>query len=216
MEVYRSDEEQLEALKKWWNENGRSVIFGIVIGVSVVVGWGAWKSYNTTTAEQASDLFDQLLQAVEEKKSDSALKLSERLIEKYGGSSYAVYANFFLAKLQLEKNEPEPARQALNSILTGDADENYKHIARLRLIRVLAIDGAAESGLKMIADVNLARSGEFEGSYEELRGDLYRILKKENEARASYQRAQQLGTSSPYIQLKLDDLAAAPIAELTE
>lgn len=215
MEVYRSEEEQIEAIKKWWKENGRSVILGIAFGGAIVVGWGIWQSNQQTKAEQGSDLYQQLVTAVQDKESESALKLSERLIDRYGRTSYAVYANFFIAKLQTEKGDLSAAKKALETILESGADENYNHIARLRLIRLLAASGDLDGGLKMIAATDIARSGKFEGSYEELRGDLFVALEKDSEARTAYQRAQQIGVPSPYLQLKLDDVETLKTPELS-
>jgi len=31
LDVYSTEEEQVEAIKKWWNENGKSIIAGIII-----------------------------------------------------------------------------------------------------------------------------------------------------------------------------------------
>jgi predicted negative regulator of RcsB-dependent stress response len=33
LDVYNTEEEQVEAIKKWWNENGKSIITGIIIAV---------------------------------------------------------------------------------------------------------------------------------------------------------------------------------------
>ncbi len=53
MDVYRTDEEQVEALRKWWLENGKSVIAGIVIGFSAIFGWRAWQDHTIVQAEAA-------------------------------------------------------------------------------------------------------------------------------------------------------------------
>ena len=42
MENYDSEQEQVEDIKKWWKENGRSVIAGLVIGLGGMVGWKSW------------------------------------------------------------------------------------------------------------------------------------------------------------------------------
>ena len=36
MDIYQTEDEQVEALKKWWEENGKSVIFGLCIGVVAI------------------------------------------------------------------------------------------------------------------------------------------------------------------------------------
>ena len=34
MEEYRTEEEQVEALRRWWNENGRSTIVAIIVALA--------------------------------------------------------------------------------------------------------------------------------------------------------------------------------------
>ena len=38
MSSYLSEEEQVEALKKWWKDNGTSVIAGVVLGFGIIFG----------------------------------------------------------------------------------------------------------------------------------------------------------------------------------
>ncbi len=39
MNFYDSEEQQVEAIKDWWKENGKAVIFGAVIGLGGLFGW---------------------------------------------------------------------------------------------------------------------------------------------------------------------------------
>ena len=34
-----SEKEQLDAMRSWWQENGRYVIGGVMLGVAMLVGW---------------------------------------------------------------------------------------------------------------------------------------------------------------------------------
>ena len=45
MDVYKTEEEQVEAIKKWWQENGKSIIAGVVIGITAIFGWRAYDSH---------------------------------------------------------------------------------------------------------------------------------------------------------------------------
>jgi len=214
--VHLSEEEQVEAIKKWWRENGRSAIIGVVLGIVMVVSWSVWQSNRQSKFVQASDLYQQLLNAQEQKNSESSFKLSERLIDLHEGTIYALYGKFFLAKLYVEKNDLPSAKKVLEEILQSDVDSSYKHIARLRLLRLLAAGEEPEAGLEIIELTDIAGSGKFEAQYEELRGDLYVALGKDGQARAAYQRSEQIGESSPYLQLKIDDLAVPDIPSLSE
>jgi len=46
MAEHLNDEEQVEALKKWWSENGKSVVGGVVLGLV----WSAAGAVGSTTS----------------------------------------------------------------------------------------------------------------------------------------------------------------------
>ena len=64
MEQYRTEEEQVEALGRWWKENGRSMVVAVVVALGGVFGWQAWQANELRQQEQASDLYQVLLQAI--------------------------------------------------------------------------------------------------------------------------------------------------------
>ncbi|MFO7642581.1 MAG: tetratricopeptide repeat protein, partial [Candidatus Competibacteraceae bacterium] len=43
MEQY-NDDERVDDLKKWWKDNGASIIAGIVLGLIAIFGWQYWNS----------------------------------------------------------------------------------------------------------------------------------------------------------------------------
>jgi predicted negative regulator of RcsB-dependent stress response len=49
VEVYTTEEQQVEVIKSWWKENGTSVLAGTVIGL---VGLFGWRYYNDYAAHQ--------------------------------------------------------------------------------------------------------------------------------------------------------------------
>ena len=52
-----SEDQQIEELKRWWSENGRSIVIGVVLGIGGVSGWVGWKHYSETTSEAASAMW---------------------------------------------------------------------------------------------------------------------------------------------------------------
>ena len=44
-EELETEEQRVEALLKWWKDNKRSVITGLIAGVAIVVGWNSWKAH---------------------------------------------------------------------------------------------------------------------------------------------------------------------------
>lgn len=210
MEVYLSDEERVEALKKWWKENAKAVIAGVALGLAAMAGWNAWQTSQRHKAEEASSLYQNLLKAVEAKQADSARQLSERLHTQYDGTIYATYGGLFQAKLKVEAGDLAGAKQILEQILAQEKDENLQHIARLRLGYVLLALGQASEALRMIESLPSEKTGKFNRLYEALKGDLYASLSRPDEARAAYEKAKQLGENSVWLQLKLDNLTAEP------
>jgi predicted negative regulator of RcsB-dependent stress response len=205
VEIYDTEEEQLEALKRWWKENGTSTIVGLAIGIAVIVGWNLWQGHKKDRASQASALYGQLLKAAETNQKDSVDKLAKRLEEQYPGTNYAAYAGLFEAKFKVQQGDIGGAKEILKKIVAG-SDKELSHIAKIRLVKLMLASGEYEQGLQMVNDVDQATAAKFSDNYDELVGDLYIALDRLDEARTSYQKALKNGYQSPLLQLKIDDL----------
>jgi predicted negative regulator of RcsB-dependent stress response len=210
MDDYLSEEERVEALKKWWQANSGSVITGLAIGLAVIFGWKAWQNTQTHKAEEASGLYQQLLKAVDAKQSEPALKLSERIIEHYQGSAYATYATLFAARLKAEAGDLAGAKKALGDLLNASKDDNVRHLARLRLGQVLLALGEIDPALKLLEPLKPRDMGKYESLYEELKGDLYAAQDRGSDALAAYERAKQVGETAPLLDIKINNLAVEP------
>lgn len=210
MEIYLSEEERVEALKKWWKENLKAVVVGVALGLAIIGGWNAWKNSQRVKSEEASSIYQQLLKAVEAKQTDPATKLSERLIQQFQGTPYAAYGTLFLAKLKVEAGDLPGAKKVLQDLLASVKDDSQKHLARVRLAQVMRASGDSEGALKLIEPLSRDKMGEFESLYEEMKGDLYADLQRPDDARIAYEKARQLGESSPMLEVKINDLAAPP------
>jgi predicted negative regulator of RcsB-dependent stress response len=206
VDFFDTEDQQLDAIRKWFIENGRAVLLGLVIGVGCILGWNEWQNYKSTQAREASDLFQELLKAAESANRDSLVKLGERLKSGYPDSPYAIYAGFFLAKQQVESGNLEAARKELETVLAGSSEASIKNIARLRLLRVLLAEGKAQEALELITGLGASGYGKFEAAYEELKGDAFVALGKQREARSAYKRASELGRKSGLLDLKVEDL----------
>lgn len=210
MEIYQTEEEQVEALKRWWKENGQATITGVIVGVAVILGWNFWQNYKKDQALQASALYEELLTAANQSKDESAEKIADRLQEQFESTAYSTYAGLIKAKIKARQNDLDAAGQILKAT-AASADDELSHVARLRLIRIMLAKGDYEQGLQLIADVDPGSAAGFSGAYDELKGDLYVALDRIGEARTAYQTALRNGYQSPLLQIKLDDLTEAEI-----
>jgi len=213
VEIYETEEEQLDALKRWWKENGQSTIIGLVLGVAIILGWNYWQDHKKAQTEQASALYSQLIQAIGADKKDSAEKLAERIQEQYPKTEYAAYSGLLLAKLKVQQGDAAKAQAILKDIAAG-TNKELSNIAKIRQVRLMLASGEYEQGLKLINDVDPATSSSFSGNYDELVGDLYVALDRLDQARSSYQKAVENGYKSPLLQFKIDDLTAPEKIEI--
>jgi len=223
VEIYDTEEEQVEALKRWWKENSTSIIVGLVVGIVMILGWNYWQDHKITQAAQASAVYDQLLKtldddsqdggaratqgAVAENKTESADKLAERMREQFKGTEYAAFSGLFEAKLKTQQGDLAAAKQILKT-LAAESNKQLSNIAKIRLVRLMLATGEYEQGLQVINDVDPKAAASYSANYDELVGDLYVALDRLDEARTSYQNALRDGQPSPLLQFKIDDLAA--------
>ena len=207
MDDYLSDEERVEALKKWWKANASSITWGLVLGFAVLTGWNVWQSTQQRKAEEASGLYQQMLLAVDGKQAEPALKLSERIIENYQGSAYATYATLFSAKLKADAGDLAGAKKILSDLVAASKDQDIKHLARLRLGEVLLALGENDAALKLLEPLKPRDMGSYQSLYEELKGDAYAALDRTSEAQVAYELAKEKGQPTPLLDLKINNLA---------
>jgi predicted negative regulator of RcsB-dependent stress response len=205
MAELQTDEEKVEAIKKWWKENGVSVIAGVAIGLGAVFGWRAWVSYHTSVAQRASIAFEQLLATTAADQRESAEKQAEILDDDFGGTPYAMFSDLALAKVRLEAGDRDGAIDALQSAIDRAPEPGLATLASLRLARVLIDAGELERASKLI-DAQDA-DGAFSADLAALRGDIAVAQGRTDAARAAYRQAIDDGAAEArLIELKLREL----------
>ena len=207
MNSYQSDQEQLESLKAWWKENGRTVVVGVVLGLAGVVGWSSWQAYTRSQAAQASMLYEQLLDA---SGGDNYAEVDQReteLVNDYANSGYASLAALVAAREALRANNVAAAEQKLRWVVDNARRSEVRLVATLRLARVLFNAGKHDAAITLLDDVE---PGGFAALYAELRGDILAAQEDISGARAAYQEALSrlppVGTNRDRVSMKLDDL----------
>jgi predicted negative regulator of RcsB-dependent stress response len=213
--IYDSEEEQLEAVKGWWRENGTSTLVGVAVGIVLIAGWNYWRLHQQEKTSEASNIYSQLVKSVQADNPGAVEPLSKRLQAEFGDTSYAAYAGLQQAKLKVQKGDLAGAKAVLREVI-GQSNKELSHIARLRLVRLMMATGEYEQGLQLINEVDPAVKAGFSASYDELAGDLYVAMDRIDEARTAYQNALSSGDQSPLLKIKLDDLTVpepVPVAQ---
>ena len=206
-----TEEEQIAQIKDWWQRNGKPLLTGGALALALVFGWQAWQQYQTNQVYGAGMLYQQLLESSLTPSGEpdvaKVAELAGKLKQDYAGSSYAQYGSLFVAKVAVDSGKFDDAVAELKPLVDKPADATLGELARQRLARVLAAQGKAEEGLKLLE----GEAGKaWLASREELKGDLLVQLGRHDEAHAAYQKAKGALAEDAAVgglQMKLDDLA---------
>ena len=221
MAIHAAEEETIEALKTWWNENGKRLVSIVIVVFAAYTGWLLWQNSKNDAAEASSNLYEEILTlafSVEEgeqisaEDGDQIIALAEQLRANHGDTAYARYGALYAAQQHVNKGDLNSAEAALRWILENplsgfftEPDPGLELAATLRLGRLLLAQGESEQALALINGVDPQN---FEAGYAELRGDIYLSLDRVVDARDAYIAAQQAGSSSEALRMKLQSLPA--------
>ena len=159
MADHMQDEADLEALKRWWDENGKGLVGAAVIAVLGTLGWQQYERYSASQDEAASDLYATMLAIqLEEGDPDQMLAIAATLKAEHSGSTYAQFAAMLEARVAVEADDLAAAESALRWALSaGDARSDIGQLIQLRLARVLAAQGAETEALAHQLDLGAQR-----------------------------------------------------------
>ena len=220
MDANLTDDEKLAELKKWWGENGGSIITGVVLGLAVLFGSKAWFAYQERNAETASNIYTTLMTAMEGGDNQVVTERAGMLLSDYSGTPYATLAALALARINIETGELAASRSHLQWVLDNSDSDVMRDTARLRMARVMMamedLDGA-------LALLDQAASGTaFDPLYTEVRGDIEFARGDQAAANKAYQSALAATASDApgrhLLQLKYDStlVASAAAVEVSE
>lgn len=204
------EQEQVAALKSWWNAYGTMVVAAVAaVSVSLAVYQG-WRYYRHNQALAAVTLYEQLDQAERAGDHKKVRSLAGEITGKYGSSIYGAYAALAAARASFESGDLPGARSHLQWVMDNAKEGEVRDLARLRLAGVLLDEKNHAEALKLL-DVKPVEP--MTALYADLKGDVLLTQGKRADARAAYQLAlDKSEAGSAYrsaIQLKLDSLGEA-------
>lgn len=216
MQVYQSEDEQIEAVKKWFRDYGKTVVTGIVVAGLLVFGAYSWQQRQHHQQEVASVDYQNLIETMRQLEIKStpetratAKHLADTLKKDFSTTTYAQFAALFKAKLAVQDADLGDAETELRWVLEHKPSLQIQWLAQLRLARVLQAKGDSKGALALL-DENAA--GGYAAAVMQVKGDIANASGDVAAARAAYQKARELEDkqanplNDPLLEMKLRDL----------
>ena len=203
------EQEQLENIKAFWKKYGNFILTVVTVVLLAIAGWRGWGWYQQSQAAQAAVVYGELRAAANANDVAKVREAAGTIFDRYGGTAYAEMAAMVAAKAYFEAGDAKAAKVPLQWAVDKAADQEFRHVARVRLAGILLDEKAYDEALKLLAGDPPAQ---FAAAYADRRGDVLAAQDKTAEARAAYKLAlDKLDPASPLrrvVQLKLDALGA--------
>ncbi|WP_028117377.1 YfgM family protein [Ferrimonas senticii] len=203
MEHFETEEQQVEAIKRFWKEYGLSIVGGAVIGLGSLWGWNYYQQQQLAGQEVASVAFENVL--AQNGSADELAAAAAQFQQNYGDSGYAPLSDLMQARALVDEGKLAEAQTLLERAI-GQLDNTAKPLAQLRLARVQQAQENLEGALNT---VNAIDNAAFGAQRDELKGDLLVAKGDVTGARSAYQAALAAAglQGNPAVQIKLDQLA---------
>jgi predicted negative regulator of RcsB-dependent stress response len=211
MAVYDLEEqEKLDDLKAWWEQNSKYVSAAVLVVALVVIGVQGWRWYQRTQAEQASVLYQAVSQAARANDVSKAKEPASQIVDRFARTAYAPRAALLYAKMLYDSGDKAGARAQLQWVVDQASGDELKAIARFRLAQAMLDEKQYDDALKTL---DVKTDDAFAGLFADLKGDILAAAGKSAEAKSAYETAlAKIDPKSPYrafVQVKFDALGGA-------
>ncbi|MGB5446443.1 MAG: tetratricopeptide repeat protein [Psychromonas sp.] len=208
IEGYETEEQQVDAIKSWWKENGNTLIIAAVVGLAGLWGWRFYNESVISAQEEASQAYSDTLVKYEQLGGEAGLAELKTFVENNQDNNYGVLAALLLAKEALAAKDFALAKAQFVQLQSQNKYAPLNALINLRLARVETELGEYEQALKTLA---LIDDASFAAKASQVKGVIYLKQGDLVKARSAFQDAinTSQGNIDPVLQLQFDDLAVA-------
>lgn len=202
--AYTAEEEQeINEIKNWWNENYKTLIVSVIIAVGGTFGWRYWQEYQVDKAQQLSAEYERIITSSPEAGEKDAR--FEAFVKTNDKTAYAVLALLDKAKNAVNAKNYAQAEEALKSAVAQSPDEILSSLAALRLAAVQFQQKQFDTAL---SSLTLVKDQTLNSRKALLTGDILSAKGDKEGARARYSEAQQNATAleQQWLQVRLNNL----------
>ncbi|CNF18118.1 YfgM family protein [Yersinia similis] len=211
MEVYTTDNDQVDAVRRFFSENGKALAVGVVLGIGALVGWRYWQGNQNTAMTEASSAYQKVSTALSTNSAGNVSADSIALAEKFiqgNKNNYGVLVGLELAHDFVEQDAFDKAAQQLSQALGQTKDENLLSLINLRLARVQLQLKKPDEALKTLDAV---QGDGWTAMAQDVRGDALLSKGDTAGARAAYSKAIESNASQALqalLRMKLNNLSS--------
>ena len=198
------EEQEINQLKDWWKENGKTIIVAFILGVGGMFGWRYWQAHQAEKIAQASAQYDALIYSAQQDEQAKKANI-EQFVQANSKTAYAVFALLHVAKKATEKQDFVASEVNLNQALTQSQDEVLTSIVALRLSAVQFQLGQLDNALTTL---NQVKGESFNARKAILTGDIQVSKGDKVAAKNNFEQAQQSGSQleQQMAKMKLNNL----------
>lgn len=168
-----SDEEKVVS---WFEENYKSLILGVVIGLSILFGYKSYLSSQNSLQLELSRQFDSAVTSYQNGDSSKILSFSRENINKHPDNIYTSLANLYSAKIMYLDNNIDQSHIFLDNIISNTNDDELVDIAKYRKAKILIEEMKYNQANELL--------GDDPDNYQhiELKGDIHYLQNNDVEA----------------------------------
>jgi predicted negative regulator of RcsB-dependent stress response len=212
MERYETEEQQVEAIKGFWKENGTAIIVGVGLGLAGLFGWQQYNDMVIEDKEAQSITFQSVLEGID---SEDGMLKAEAFTKENSDSGYALLTSLVAAQKAVENKDFEAAKLHLNMAISNSPNVAIADLAKIRLARVESQLGDTISAL---ATLDSVQSLSYIDQVQEVKGDIYVATKEFDKAKEAYDAVLAEQPQNRIVEMKLSNLnyAATEVAGVTQ
>lgn len=206
MEVYDNENDQVDALKRFFAENGKALAVGVVLGIGALVGWRFWNGHQDASAREVSLAYQNVTSVMKADKPESITAV-ENFVSS-NKNTYGALAALDVANQLVGKNDLSSAATQLQTGLANTSDDNLKALINLRLARIQVQQKQADDALKTLDSI---KGDGWTAMVADIRGEALLSKGDKQGARDAWSKGVASGTSPALremMQMKINNLSS--------
>jgi predicted negative regulator of RcsB-dependent stress response len=203
-----TEDEQLEEIKKWWKRYGNLVTLFISLVLLCVAGYRYMHWHQEKVTQQASVAYEHMMVSFSNHNIKSVRAYANELIKDYNNTVYSDVAHMTLARVYVEKNKLDEAKNELMNVANKSKVSSLKQVAKIRMARILTAQEDYANALKELSSIE---DKTYLPVINELKGDIYGATGQYKNAVAAYRLAiaevKISGVGNLFLEMKTNEIA---------